>query len=818
MSGAMGDVMARLLALSADQVVAVTVVAIVMLWLAWVASYGWRRGTGAALSRAAWTAPLLLALYPRHDTEELPGSVAQTPLHVLLDDSVSMAGPPTAKVNALVERLSRDCVRLGCLPKVVRLSELSPAVRQGYTPLAVGLQGFGYRIGADPWLVITDGADERPSQAWPASLKGMGAPLAKGQEPRGLIIGVAPGPRENIFVSHVQAPPFAFADKPITVDVTLGREQRDRGGSAELVQLQVLAGETLLATANASFAAAAGEAQVQLTLPPLARGRHLLTVRALPTAHETELWDNVAHVSTEVLANTVGVLHLLGSPSWDGRFLRRYLKGEPKYDLISFFILRDPWDSQLVNERELSLIPFPVERLFREELPNFRVVVIQNFTMFQFLLPEYQANLVKFVKDGGGLLFVGGPRALTGADLSSTPLKEILPFDVKDGGGSLGGFGLGPPGMLPLAGMEGEGDEPEMPGSGPAYDPEVGFDVELASPEGSKRALANVYDDWEGLGDALRGFHSGRGLHRLDRVKLKAEASTVLLSAKVTKVPKHAAGLAAGMRLPLAVASYPGKGRALWLFSDSLWRLALTPSEQTSRQAYNHLLQAAMTWLLRQDLRRPLVLSHVNLSMDESDQGAARLRFAAKLEGPAAKFFRDGGEWHVKLCGQEIPEERLQVSREGEQAYDLAGVAVNGLAGEQRCALEIVGNHPAFGSVEAKAAAAIPPRYRDRELGPAPQKLRQLAQWTGAELAFLGLDPSTGKAALESRRDPEAALLAWAEAAIGKDGTVAPSRLKVQRNFFWILDRPWFWLLLVGLPLEVFFRRRDELFGRSARN
>src|SRR5690606_10902947 len=121
-------------------------------------------------------------------------------------------------------------------------------------------------------------------------------------------------------------------------------------------------------------------------------GQHLLSLKVLPVASEVSLWDNVAYAQVEVMPNTVGVLHLLGSPSWDGRFLRRYLKSEPKYDLISFFILRDPWDSQQVSERELSLIPFPVERLFKEELPNFRVVAIQNFTLIQFLQAEFQNN------------------------------------------------------------------------------------------------------------------------------------------------------------------------------------------------------------------------------------------------------------------------------------------------------------------------------------------------------------------------------------------------------------------------------------------
>src|SRR5690606_28967851 len=127
---------------------------------------------------------------------------------------------------------------------------------------------------------------------------------------------------------------------------------------------------------------------INTLIPPLGRGQHLLTIKALPTAAEAAIWDNSIHKTVEVMPNTVGVLHLLGAPSWDGRFLRRYLKSEPKYDLISFFILRDPGDMQMVNERELSLIPFPVDRLFNEELPNFHTVIIQNFALYQFLEPS----------------------------------------------------------------------------------------------------------------------------------------------------------------------------------------------------------------------------------------------------------------------------------------------------------------------------------------------------------------------------------------------------------------------------------------------
>ncbi len=77
--------------------------------------------------------------------------------------------------------------------------------------------------------------------------------------------------------------------------------------------------------------------------------------------------------------------------------MRRQLKLEPKYDLVSFYILRDPWDEQLVEERELSLIPFPVDKLFNEELANFKLVIMQNFSMKRFFrrAPEEPTKLYR---------------------------------------------------------------------------------------------------------------------------------------------------------------------------------------------------------------------------------------------------------------------------------------------------------------------------------------------------------------------------------------------------------------------------------------
>lgn len=763
-----------------------------LLFVQWSLTLGARRGILAGLCRIGWNAPLFMSFFPATMTAQLPRTVTLRPVHVLLDDSLSMKTgtdeyqAPAAHAEEWIRQIEGECARLGCIPKVTRLSEQSRDVAQGFTPLSSGLDAWAFKVGMDPWVLMSDGADAQPTERWHSPLKGIGRPLAEGQPPRGLILGFPQKSRRNVWIKVHDAAPFSFEDRPLNFKVTIFRNAAQ---DADRVQLQALLGDKSIGTTNVAFDKGEVEADIEMTLPPLPRGQQLITVKALPIAGESTLWDNTAYVQLEVLPNTVGVLHLLGSPSWDGRFVRRYLKSEPKFDLISFFILRDPWDSQQVSERELSLIPFPVERLFREELPNFRVVIVQNFTLLQFLLPEYQNNLVKFVQDGGGLLFIGGPRALTSPDLMSSPLRSILPFEYAS-------TGLEPASAFDLPSFDSDlGGEPQRNDRGPAYDPQLDFTVEMGRPDPKKRALSDVYDDWESLAQPLTSWRTGRGIHHMERVKFKAD-STVLLKAKAGRA-----------EIPLAVASYPGRGRALWLFSDSFWRLAMTSGGETSRQVYNRFMQSAMTWLMRQDLRKPLLAKSLSFTLSRPDVP----RFHLQIQGPAARYLDPTSDWKLTLCGTHPAKDQLSFAKASEGEWEIAGPLPVKLAGGELCTVEISAAHPAFGSVKAGITGVIPEVYPDKELDAAPHKLAELAHLTGAKVVIE--DEPEKLADGKTGETVEEALGLWLGHATGQEGVALPNRFKTLRDFYWVLGRPWFWLLMFLLPLEVVIRKWDQLFG-----
>ncbi len=122
------------------------------------------------------------------------------------------------------------------------------------------------------------------------------------------------------------------------------------------------------------------------------------------------------------------ILHISGHPSADTAFIRRGLQNIPGVDMISFYILRTNSQVNKTRESELSLIPFPTDQLFRDELDNFDLIIINDFKLSNFLNSFYINNIVKFVESGGGLLIFGGPESFLPEDYISNKFESILPI------------------------------------------------------------------------------------------------------------------------------------------------------------------------------------------------------------------------------------------------------------------------------------------------------------------------------------------------------------------------------------------------------
>ena len=97
--------------------------------------------------------------------------------------------------------------------------------------------------------------------------------------------------------------------------------------------------------------------------------------------------------------------------------------------------MRTPTDTVDVPENQLSLIPFPIDDIFLEELKNFDVVVLDDFSHRAYFNPVYLERVRDFVRDGGGLAMFGGSRAFDSGGYGDSALRDVLPVEL-DGKGN----------------------------------------------------------------------------------------------------------------------------------------------------------------------------------------------------------------------------------------------------------------------------------------------------------------------------------------------------------------------------------------------
>jgi hypothetical protein len=220
---------------------------------------------------------------------------------------------------------------------------------------------------------------------------------------------------------------FAFLRTPFTLTVKL----RGRPGEQQQLSLtregRPLAEQTVVLDKE-------GRGTAELPVTPTQVGRFAYEV-SIPVAPDDAVpGNNSFQVVVRVVRDRTRVLQVCGSPSYDQKFLRLFLKEDPSIDLVSFFILRTEEDLGAGwHTQELSLIQFPYDRLFSSDLENFDLVILQNFDYapyFQYDADTLLDNLATYVRQGGALVMTGGDRSFDLGQYARTPLADVLPVEL----------------------------------------------------------------------------------------------------------------------------------------------------------------------------------------------------------------------------------------------------------------------------------------------------------------------------------------------------------------------------------------------------
>ena len=230
----------------------------------------------------------------------------------------------------------------------------------------------------------------------------------------------------DIAVSRVLHDDFAFVHNTMSIDVEL----QAIGMETKTVPVTLRRDGEAIHTKNIQIHPDESTYELDFEFVPEEIGKEVYTVEIPEYDNEALYRNNEHHFVLPVIRDRIRVLQVVGRPSWDQRFMRRLLKQNPNVELISFFILRTDENPQLVPQNEMSLIRFPTDELFRDELGSFDLVLFQNFNFGPYNMRRYLDNVADFVRDGGGFAMIGGDLSFASGGYAGTPIEELLPVEL----------------------------------------------------------------------------------------------------------------------------------------------------------------------------------------------------------------------------------------------------------------------------------------------------------------------------------------------------------------------------------------------------
>ncbi|MBU6475653.1 MAG: hypothetical protein KGQ70_06780 [Alphaproteobacteria bacterium] len=231
-------------------------------------------------------------------------------------------------------------------------------------------------------------------------------------------------------VTIVSAPEYGLLSKSVTIRVRVDDAGRGPAGpvTLDVAQDGKPAGtRTIMPGVTQSFTFRLGHS-----------GQNVFEFSVPPEKGELTALNNTADVIVNGVRDRLKVLLVSGRPHIGERAWRDLLKSDPSIDLVHFTILRSPDSFDPTPPGQMSLIAFPVGELFDKKINAFDLIVFDDYAQYGLLLPQYFANLAKYVQNGGAFLMeLGGDRREV--SLFRSPLAPILPVAPEEPYGLLQG-------------------------------------------------------------------------------------------------------------------------------------------------------------------------------------------------------------------------------------------------------------------------------------------------------------------------------------------------------------------------------------------
>ncbi len=359
------------------------------------------------------------------------------------------------------------------------------------------------------------------------------------------------GRQHDLSITLATADPFAFSRSDTPIDVKV----RNIGFKQDQVEVTLWQEGAVMQRKTVSLIG--GEGSTTFTILPSRLGRQVLTVSTEVPQGDEIPDNNTAHLAFEVLRDKFRILHLAGRPSWDQRFLRDTLRAWPQIDLVSFYILRTPYQSSTLGSAGLALIPFPTTNLFENHLNEFDVVIFQDFDPAGVGVDRYLPDIASFVERGGAFVLLGGTDGFGSGLLSREPISDVLPLKLL-------------PANTPSSRMVDSG----------SFLPKI-------TEAGERHPLMQLTKD------PSANLNLWKSVAHLDGIVRVAGAVN-----EAVVLAQHPHLRADNGPAPLLAVRDVGKGRTLTITTDSTWRWRFTgPMGGGSAEVYPNLWRRIIAWL-----------------------------------------------------------------------------------------------------------------------------------------------------------------------------------------------------------------------------
>ncbi|MGD0382683.1 MAG: glutamine amidotransferase [Thermoguttaceae bacterium] len=247
-------------------------------------------------------------------------------------------------------------------------------------------------------------------------------------------VGVGASLRNNVSyrdiqVTGVDCPDRLFLNNMARLTGTI----EGIGLAGRVVQVELEEDGQKIAEKELTIQAGGNPQQISFDFRPANKGRHVYTVKVPPVPEEKIVQNNQRSAMALAVEPGIRVLYLEGTLRTEyGALVDRFLAKDPDVEFYSLVQTRPNVFLKRTNMTDLKINVIPNDA---ETINKFDVFIIGDIDS-TYIKPQQQELFIRRVREGAGLIMLGGYHSLGPGGYADTPLGRILP--VALGGRDIG--------------------------------------------------------------------------------------------------------------------------------------------------------------------------------------------------------------------------------------------------------------------------------------------------------------------------------------------------------------------------------------------